>query len=239
MSPKSSSSRVVEYMREADLASGDKLPAEVDLAKELRLSRNSIREAYAQLAAQGVLVRRHGIGTFVARPPIINDFGNSRTFWGMIEDSGAIPSMREILQDVVPIDAELAEYMMVKAGTLVKHLRWLFFADGLPVVLIDHYLGPHIRVDGIDWQESRNLLAALADQFSGEQAELETWSTAVNAGATEAELLCVKPGLAILYGFARVHAPDGRVPVVSRHWSNPTLFSIAHRQPISARKLRA
>lgn len=237
MSQETSSARIVAYLRDAALTSGDKLPAEVEMAKELGLSRNSIREAYAQLEAKGLLVRRHGIGTFVARTRIINDFGNSRTFWGMIEDSGATPSLRTLAQDVVQADADLADHMSVPPGSLVKRLRWLFCADGRPVVLIDHFLGPYIRIDGIDWQVSRNLLAALSDQIGGEQAELETCSTAVNASEAEAALLGLEPGLAILRGFAKVHAPDGRVPIVSRHWSNPKLFSIAHRRPLSARLL--
>lgn len=239
VSLKTSSSIIVKYLHEAEFEAGDKLPAEIEMARELGLSRGSIREAYARLAAQGMLVRRHGVGTFLARPPIINDLGNGRTFWGMVQLSGAQPSLRELAQDAIEIDEVLAVQMGVAAGTVATHLRWLFCADQVPVVLIDHFLGPHIRIAGIDWQNSHNLLAALSDQIGGESAELETWSTAVNAAPPEATILDVKPGFAILYGSARVHDPSGRVPVVSRHWSNPKLFSIAHRQPITATQLQS
>lgn len=237
MAHRNSREQIVAYMREAELSSGDKLPAEIELARQLGLSRNSIREAYAELEAQGVLIRRHGIGTFVARTPIINDFGNSRTFWGMIEDAGAMPSLTELVSDQVFADADIGKYMGVDVGTPLHHLRWLFCADNHPVVLIDHYLAPHITIANIAWQQSRNLLAALADQIGGESAELETWNTAINVGEDEALLLELEPGLAVLHGFARVHDAADRVPIVSRHWSNPKLFSVAHRQPISARQL--
>jgi DNA-binding FadR family transcriptional regulator len=45
---------------------GDRLPNEVDLARELGVGRSSVREAVRLLARDGVLDVRHGAGTFVA-----------------------------------------------------------------------------------------------------------------------------------------------------------------------------
>jgi DNA-binding FadR family transcriptional regulator len=45
---------------------GDRLPNEVDLAKELGVGRSTVREAVRLLARDGVLDVRHGSGTFVA-----------------------------------------------------------------------------------------------------------------------------------------------------------------------------
>ena len=49
-----------------DLAAGARLPSTRDLALQLRVSRNVVREAYAQLAAEGYLESRRGAGMFVA-----------------------------------------------------------------------------------------------------------------------------------------------------------------------------
>lgn len=239
MARSTSSARIVQYLSDADLSVGDKLPAEVDMGKELGLSRNSIREAYAALTAQGVLIRKHGIGTFVARPPIVNNVGQGPTFWGMVQMTGAQPSMRELAICRIEADDELAAQIEVSPGTEVEHMRWLFCANERPVVLIDHFLAPHIRSDGIDWQTSHNVLAALSDQIDGESGELEIWNTAVNAEAPEAALLEIEPGQAILYGSVRVYDAQGRIAIASRHWSNPKLLSIAQRHPIAALKLRA
>jgi GntR family transcriptional regulator len=51
------------------LASGDALPSERDLAKRLDLSRVTVRKAVQELVRDGVLVQRHGSGTFVAPQP--------------------------------------------------------------------------------------------------------------------------------------------------------------------------
>jgi GntR family transcriptional regulator of arabinose operon len=47
------------------LSPGEKLPPEGVLAEELGISRNTVRQAIAELIQQGRVVRRHGSGTFV------------------------------------------------------------------------------------------------------------------------------------------------------------------------------
>src|SRR5512136_106072 len=45
---------------------GEQLPGEKELAAQLGISRATLREALLNLEQDGVVVRRHGIGTFVA-----------------------------------------------------------------------------------------------------------------------------------------------------------------------------
>ncbi|ODT76976.1 MAG: phage tail protein [Pelagibacterium sp. SCN 64-44] len=47
---------------------GDALPSERDLATRVDVSRVTVRKAVTQLVKDGVLVQRHGSGTFVASP---------------------------------------------------------------------------------------------------------------------------------------------------------------------------
>ena len=47
---------------------GDQLPPEPVLAKHLGVSRSTLREGLRMFAERGDLVRRHGVGTFVALP---------------------------------------------------------------------------------------------------------------------------------------------------------------------------
>lgn len=48
------------------LREGDELPAIRALAEQLLVTPNTIVKAYGQLEAEGVVVKRHGSGTFVA-----------------------------------------------------------------------------------------------------------------------------------------------------------------------------
>ncbi|EJO9519504.1 transcriptional regulator LldR, partial [Escherichia coli] len=57
--------RVRELIDEKNLEAGMKLPAERQLAMQLGVSRNSLREALAKLVSEGVLLSRRGGGTFI------------------------------------------------------------------------------------------------------------------------------------------------------------------------------
>ncbi|MBC7843410.1 MAG: winged helix-turn-helix transcriptional regulator [Gemmatimonadaceae bacterium] len=52
-----------------ELRVGDRLPASRALAKELRVSRNTVEAAIAQLASEGLVERRVGSGTRVCSVP--------------------------------------------------------------------------------------------------------------------------------------------------------------------------
>ena len=64
---------------ERRLSPGEKLPSELDLSRELGVSRTTLREAIHVLASQKILEVRRGRGTFVAAEAAqVNDYGFSR-----------------------------------------------------------------------------------------------------------------------------------------------------------------
>jgi len=64
---------VLDYIKskiaDGTLKEGGRLPAEVELAREIGVSRTPVREAVKVLAAAGVLDVRHGHGTYIADGP--------------------------------------------------------------------------------------------------------------------------------------------------------------------------
>jgi GntR family transcriptional repressor for pyruvate dehydrogenase complex len=65
--------QVVEHVRaliaKGEVKPGDRLPPERELARELKISRSSLRAGIGFLSAMGVLKSRHGAGTFVSSGP--------------------------------------------------------------------------------------------------------------------------------------------------------------------------
>ncbi|QIG47650.1 GntR family transcriptional regulator [Nordella sp. HKS 07] len=57
---------VTDAIAQGELADRDAIPGERDLARMLGISRVTVRKAFADLVAEGVLVQRRGSGTFVA-----------------------------------------------------------------------------------------------------------------------------------------------------------------------------
>ncbi|NIH85619.1 FCD domain-containing protein [Amycolatopsis granulosa] len=59
--------RVRAYAAEAGLRTGDRLPAERELAQRLGVSRASVKQAIVVLEVQGLVETRHGGGTYLVR----------------------------------------------------------------------------------------------------------------------------------------------------------------------------
>jgi len=59
---------IEDAIRRGAINPGDALPSERDLALKVDVSRVTVRKAVLQLVKDGVLVQRHGSGTFVAPP---------------------------------------------------------------------------------------------------------------------------------------------------------------------------
>lgn len=59
--------RIKQYIIQHQLKPGDPIPTETTLARDLGISRNSLREALKALAMAGVVETRHGLGTYVGQ----------------------------------------------------------------------------------------------------------------------------------------------------------------------------
>jgi DNA-binding GntR family transcriptional regulator len=55
---------LLTQFREEPYQSGQQLPTEFDLMKQLSLSRTTVRQAIKELTEQGIVERRHGSGTY-------------------------------------------------------------------------------------------------------------------------------------------------------------------------------
>ncbi|MEW6265386.1 MAG: GntR family transcriptional regulator [Thermodesulfobacteriota bacterium] len=58
---------LVDYLLQQELKPGDKLPSEMELAQQLKVGRNSVREAMKMLSSLGVIEIRRGLGTFISQ----------------------------------------------------------------------------------------------------------------------------------------------------------------------------
>lgn len=59
--------KIIDLIIEEDLKSGDKLPNEYNLAKDLDIGRSTLREAVRSLESQNILEVRQGSGTYISK----------------------------------------------------------------------------------------------------------------------------------------------------------------------------
>lgn len=90
-------------IRDGRWLSGDRLPTESDLVNRFEVSRTVVREAIARLQASGQVETRHGIGTFVSKPPLTEP-----TFRVAPEDLATAADVVSLLELRMSLECEAA-----------------------------------------------------------------------------------------------------------------------------------
>ena len=113
---------------------GSQLPTEAELCEMLGVSRTVVREALRVLEDDGLVVRRHGVGTFVRNQPIIKNLNFNFGITEMIESAGLKPGTSFLAFHKETADQEKAGQLSVPLGTPLVTLERVRTADGRPVV---------------------------------------------------------------------------------------------------------
>ena len=123
-----------------ELPAGSQLPSEPELAKALNISRSTLRAALSYLENEGTVLRRRGVGTFVADQRSL--YNNLNINWGMtqiIEATGAVPGTSEMQFDVQPAGRRLEKSLKVPLDTPIIVIERVRTADEEPVSMsTDH-----------------------------------------------------------------------------------------------------
>lgn len=123
-----------------ELPAGSQLPSEPELARMLNISRSTLRAALSYLENEGTVIRRRGVGTFVAER--LNLSNNLNINWGVtqiIKATGATPGISKMNFDVQPASRRLEEALKVPLGTPILLIERVRTADRKPVSMsIDH-----------------------------------------------------------------------------------------------------
>jgi GntR family transcriptional regulator len=78
------------------LKENDLMPTELYLCKKLNLSRSTVRKAFAELEQTGIVVRKQGKGTFVAKPKLRRSLRNLYNFSQEMNEIGIVPTSEVI-----------------------------------------------------------------------------------------------------------------------------------------------
>ncbi len=121
-----------------------KLPSEQELAQELGVSRNTVREALKTLENEGLLLSRHGVGTFVISyhdsASIKYNLVSLESTTRIIEESGYQSGTRDILFDRRTAPEGVVKALGGNAPLEVLYIERVRTADGEPIAFVKDYI---------------------------------------------------------------------------------------------------
>ena len=135
---------VLSRISEGTLAVGDRVPSENELVRELDVSRMTANRALRELAADGVLVRVAGVGTFVAEQRAQAHPLEVRNIADEIRARGHEHHAKVIFHGSITATRELAERCGVVAGAKLDHTLLIHFEGALPLQVEDRYVNPAV-----------------------------------------------------------------------------------------------
>jgi GntR family transcriptional regulator len=207
--------------------SGSYLPSEPQLARQMKVSRATLREAMRSFEERGLIVRRQGIGTYVLPEPSVLDAGlevlesieSMATRSGLEVDKGGL-----IIAQRLPEAEEAASFGIDATELLVEISRVMLVAEHPVAFLID--VLPASLAPGEAMQDGfrGSVLDLLLRRGNPAPDHSRTEITAVSAPAEVARRLNIQRGDVLLHMEADLLTKDGRAMDHSHSYFLPGTF---------------
>src|SRR5919206_841809 len=141
---------------------GEAIPAERRLAVELGVSRPTLRAAIDELVRDGLLLRRHGKGTFVSEPKIALPLAMT-SFSEDMARRGMRPGSRVLSFERIAAGAKLGQRLRVSPGEPLWAIRRLRLADAetmaIELLHVPQRILPDLRREHLEGTSFYELLA--------------------------------------------------------------------------------
>ena len=133
---------ILQSLQAGEWKPGEAIPSEMELAARFRVSQGTVRKAIDELAADNLVVRRQGKGTFVATHA---EQHVQYRFLRLLPDTGDAseegPAQRSIIDcKRVRASADVARALQLRTGDAVLQARRVLAFAGTPTILEDIWL---------------------------------------------------------------------------------------------------
>ena len=133
---------ILQSLQAGQWKPGDLIPSEIELAARFRVSQGTVRKAIDELAAEHLVVRRQGRGTFVATHA---EQHVQYRFLRLLPDQGDASSEGPAQRSIVDCKrqrapADVARTLGLRTGDSVLQVRRVLSFQGVPTILEDLWL---------------------------------------------------------------------------------------------------
>lgn len=208
---------ITQSLQSGEWKPGELIPSEVELAGRFKVSQGTVRKAIDELAAENLVMRRQGKGTFVSTH---HEARAHFRFLRLVPDEGVphYPESKFIEVKRVRAPADVARLMELKSGDAVIFIKRVQYFDGVPTVLEELWL-PGLIFKGLTAErlvEYKGPMYGLFEtEFGTRMIRASEQIRAVCADAGAAHLLNVEAGTPLLSS-ERVSFTYGDKPVELR-----------------------
>ena len=189
---------ILQSLQAGEWRPGELIPSEMELAARFKVSQGTVRKAIDELAAENLVMRRQGKGTFVAThsaQQVQYRFLKLHPDIGDLEGEGR--AQRTILEcKRVRASAEIARLLALRSGDTVVHVRRVLGFSGIPTILEDIWL-PGQAFKGLTAEQMANYrgptYAMFEVDFGVRMVRADEKIRAVMPDDAQAALLAVPP----------------------------------------------
>ncbi len=192
-----------EQIQSGRLSHGGQLRGEVEFARELGVSRQTLREATHVLTREGLLTIRHGVGTFVAEDPecISSPLDTMNSMSSLIREKGGEARVDALKVRRMAATGEVALALDIPANSPVAEITRLRLSGTKPLAVAYDYislLDAEWKLPLIKTFDGESIYQFMATKLKRPMASSEAAVTAVACCRKHAELLHVKVGFPLL-----------------------------------------
>lgn len=223
--------QIAETLR-ARIVSGyydDKIDGELPLAGEFKVSRRTIQQALELLVQEGLLVRQHGMGTFINRKGVEKRYRAITSITEGIIGQGLRPEFTVLASAPGRASDEERAFFRINPGDQVYRHKRLVAADGRALAVVETSLNLKF-LEGLELSHlSQSLYQTLRNQFGRTVVQAEDKYIPDVADAEIAKLLGIAVGQPIFIAVRRATDQTGAPIELSRVLMLPVPLDISIR----------
>lgn len=210
------------------LSSGDRLPPEPDLSRQLGVSRAMLREVVTGLVERGMLIRRQGIGTFVASQTPFIHFGLEvlESLDNLARRRGIETEVRDlkIVSRILDPGTAMKYFSREEEVDVLEVSRVIVIKGQIVAYLIDIVPSDILSESQVAISIHGSIYDLLAQKNEVQLSYSRTEIMAINADEAIGKKLEVKSGTALILLTARLYTPGEQVVDYSYSYFVPGQF---------------
>lgn len=134
------SEKIKELIKTEQYREGDKIPNENQICDYFGVSRITVRKAIQQLCDENILIKKHGKGTFISMPTLIDSVSIGGSFSKYCKENSIKSTTKVISKDIIESDEKIANTLKVMVKDKVIRIKRLRLINDLPAIFeIDYF----------------------------------------------------------------------------------------------------